>query len=177
MAPTEEGATFSPTAAPTAALEEATPPADISLATIESVQQQSNTNEGGSPSTDRIVNIVLAVLFAGSCVGMAAIWRRRSNHVPAAPDLERQPPAVSNPTFATDPPDDSYEAAQTFNPQYQPTLPERMYNRDYAEIDTIQPPREPTYNEVQMYDQTPQQTAQYVALEGDHQTYDAGTFA
>ena len=112
------------------------------------IPQSSSEGEESSPSADGTVNIVLAVLFAGSCVGMAAIWRRRSNHVPAAPDLERQPPAVSNPAFATDPPGDSYEAAQALNPQCQPTPPERMYNRDYAEIEAIQPPRGPACNEV-----------------------------
>merc|ERR1711966_439226 len=70
--------------------------------------------------------------------------------------------------------------SQTLNPEYQPTLPERMYNRDYAEIEpepdeAIQPPSpttRPMYDEVQMMnDQTPRQTAQYVSLEGAHQTY------
>ena len=110
-------------------------------------------------------------------LGCGIVVMKRSNHSPTEP--EHKPPAVNNPTFSAAPGNADYAAAQTLNPEYQPTLPERMYRRDYAEIEpepdeAIQPPspRKPTYNEVQMYDQTPRQTAQYVSLEGSHQTFD-----
>ena len=81
---------------------------------------------------------VMGVLLVGCGIGMVAIWRQRSSHAPTETGLEHQPPAVSNPTFTLGSPGVSYEAAQTLNLDDQPTLPERMYNRDYAEINPDQ---------------------------------------
>ena len=121
-----------------------------------SVESDSGMPAGGI-SIEFIIIIVMGVVIV---LAGTVIWRQRRNRSPNTSPSEPDPDQAS------------YEPALTLNPGYQPTLPERMQHRTYAEIED-QPARgQPVYAEVQTSGGDGNYVYYNVPLDGTQQTYD-----
>jgi len=118
-------------------------------------EQPSTEEDGSDRQTYVIITMGIVIVSCGICV----IWRERKKRTPSEPEVEQSSATVLNLACPAAQPDyanggrnvdydavhpahrgsandesSDYEPAQTLNPDYQPSLPERMYNREYAEI-------------------------------------------
>ena len=165
--PTEVGATWSPTPGP---LADVTPPSAATAAAATTLQPDPDEQQASEDGSDGIQTHVVVIMGIMGLVIVAfivyTVYSKRKGHAPLAPNQPDNTATVANPmynaqpqaapTVGNDNDDGAYEPARTLNPQYQPTLPERMDNRVYAEIKP---------NEESL-------CASYAALGGDQQVYD-----
>ena len=135
------GATWSPTTGPSA---DVTPPPELTppATTLRSdPDEQQSTEDSSDDGTQTYVYAITALSVVVVAFAVHAVHNKRKGRTPLAPN--RNGSMVTNPTYnaqqqpgptvGTDN-DVTYEPAQMLNPDYEPTLPERRRNRDYAEI-------------------------------------------
>jgi len=161
-------ATWSPATGPSADVTlppELTPPAT----TLHSdPDEQQSTEDSSDDGTQTYVYAITALSVVVVAFAVHAVHNKRKGRTPLAPNPPDNGSTATNPTCNAqqqpgptvgadnDATSDTVEPAQMRNPDYQPTLPERLRNRDYAEI---------TPNE-------DSQGASYATLGGDQQVYD-----
>ena len=141
------GATWSPTTGPSA---DVTSPPELTVPAT-TLQSDSDEQQSTEDSSDDSTQIYVYAIIALSVIVVAfighTVHNKRKQHAPFAPNQPDNRNTVTNPTHNAQHVQQSaptvsgdvagtYEPAQTLNPNYEPTLPERMRNRVCAEINS-----------------------------------------